>query len=252
MAKASQSELRRTLVLLVATAAIGAVVVFVVVANRAANSILKEQVDQRLRELATHSGALISTFMDERYREIERLANLPVIVTAARQATQRSDRTGLARLSLEQRETRFAETHAIGGLPDLTVYLQDYVLQSDFAEIFFTDRYGHTVTGSGLTSDFVQSDEEWWQGAFQDGEYEGDAEFDASAGVISVEIDIMIPDPEGDLPWGVIKGVFELGRLTSPALPRIAAAPTWRWRGRNSRAWRSPSCTANGARTSSA
>jgi methyl-accepting chemotaxis protein len=69
------------------------------------------------------------------------------------------------------------------------------------------------VLASDRTSDFVQSDEEWWQSTTRDGSYEGEPTYDSSASTVSIEYDVAIRDPQLARPLGVLKAVFALDRL---------------------------------------
>ena len=53
-------------------------------------------------------------------------------------------------------------------VPAATQYLKDQLAQSQaYREVFFTDKNGYNVAVSNPTSDFVQSDEEWWVNAWK-------------------------------------------------------------------------------------
>ena len=70
------------------------------------------------------------------------------------------------------------------------------------------------MLASDRTSDFVQSDEEWWQQAVKTGAYEGPPRYDSSAAVVSLEYDIAIRAPRVERQVGVLKAVFALDRLS--------------------------------------
>src|SRR5207245_2778735 len=62
---------------------------------------------------------------------------------------------------------------------------------------------------------FVQRDEAWWQHAFSEGSFEGQAGFDSSANAAASELDLSIRSPRARQPLGVIKAVVALNRLTA-------------------------------------
>lgn len=72
-------------------------------------------------------------------------------------------------------------------------------------EIFITNKYGHNVAVSNKTSDFVQSDEKWWQEAFTYGEYTEDLEYDNSTETLVISICKVIIHPQTNEPNGVLK-----------------------------------------------
>jgi len=81
-----------------------------------------------------------------------------------------------------------------------------------FSEIFVTNAYGANVAQSGKTTDYKQSDEEWWQMAKQNGLFLKDVEYDKSADVYSVDIAVRIEDEDGNF-LGVIKNVVNIEDL---------------------------------------
>lgn len=83
-----------------------------------------------------------------------------------------------------------------------------------FAEIFTTNKYGANVAQSSITSDYKQSDEEWWQIAANEGFHINDVEYDQSAGVYSVDISMRINDDDGNF-LGVMKSVVNLDDVLS-------------------------------------
>ncbi len=74
-----------------------------------------------------------------------------------------------------------------------------------FKEIFITNKYGHNVDVSNQTSDFVQSDEDWWKNAYDNGVYIEDVEYDDSAKSVVFAICISINDPKTNNVIGILK-----------------------------------------------
>ncbi len=93
-----------------------------------------------------------------------------------------------------------------------------------FVELFITDRNGCVVASTGKTTDFLQSDEQWWQKAaelpMRTANVEGIV-YDESAAVYSIDISLPIrndPDSKGE-PIGVIKGVLSASPLLTSLRP---------------------------------
>ncbi|HLC18745.1 MAG TPA: PAS domain S-box protein, partial [Thermodesulfobacteriota bacterium] len=90
-----------------------------------------------------------------------------------------------------------------------------------FGEVFVTNSFGATVAMTGKTTDFIQSDEAWWQEAKAGGAGGGggaggaggaslgEVAYDESAGLYSLDIGIRIDDPEGNF-IGVMKVVLNV------------------------------------------
>lgn len=82
------------------------------------------------------------------------------------------------------------------------------------AEIFITDGAGRVVASTGKTSDYDQSDEEWWTVGTslpEGGMWTGALKFDESAEVFS--LDLVIPLHRGGLLTGVIKVVMNVSTM---------------------------------------
>src|SRR3989442_525082 len=158
-------------------------------------------------------------YLRERRREAEALARSPEVVRAALDGSQQAITQGLPRLDTPALERMFNQRRMLGGDPDLAAYLRDYVQRSEFAELFFTESHGYSVLASNRTSDFVQSDEEWWRRAVAAGVYEGVPRYDSSAAAVSLEYDVAIQAPRRAAPAGVLKAVFALDRLSRLLTP---------------------------------
>ena len=90
---------------------------------------------------------------------------------------------------------------------------------NQFKEIFLTDKRGYVVAATGKTSDFDQGPgddppfgEKWWAAATQKGEHIGDVDFDDSAGVYSVDINMAIKSDDDQI-VGVIKVVYSVENI---------------------------------------
>src|SRR2546421_7133331 len=187
---------------------------FALLSSRSASRIVERQANARGQDLATHVAALLDLYLRERRREAEALAGAPAVVRAALEASQAAVRQRLPQLDIPTLERMFNQRRELGGDPDLAAYLRGYGQHSDFAEVFFTESHGYNVLASDRTSDFVQSDEDWWQRAVKTGAYEGPPRYDSSAAVVSLEYDIAIRAPRVARPVGVLKAVFALDRLS--------------------------------------
>jgi len=89
----------------------------------------------------------------------------------------------------------------------------------EMAEVFVTDRYGQLVASTGVTEDFYQAGEDWWDQAYNGGEglaYMSDVALDESAGVWSV--DVGLPLYHDGRVVGVAKIVLNLSEWLDNAL----------------------------------
>ena len=85
------------------------------------------------------------------------------------------------------------------------------------AELFITDIYGANVASTNPTTDYYQADEGWWESAFADGEgavfIASEADFDASADVISVDMAVPVYDLDTGETIGVLRTTFDISRF---------------------------------------
>ena len=79
-----------------------------------------------------------------------------------------------------------------------------------FGEIFVTNKYGAIVAMTGITTDYRQDDEEWWQHAKRDSVYvTKEIGYDESADMYSLDIGLRINNEKGDV-LGIMKIVLNM------------------------------------------
>src|SRR3989440_1464549 len=210
-------QLRQSFLISGAGAAVLLVVFVAWLTSSRVGQVLEQQADVRGREIATRVSAIVTQYLKERRREAVSLASLPQLVGAVQQAGQAVAAQGLDRTPIPDLERTYNGTRQLGSDPLLRDYLRAYTNISDFAEIIVTESHGLNVLTSGRPSDFVQRDETWWQRAYADGSYEGDAKFDSSTGAAALEFDVAIHAPRGGAtrPVGVLKAVFALEKMSA-------------------------------------
>ncbi len=211
----SASKLQRTVLLIGAPAAVVVIGLITGITTRNTTIEMEQSISDRLIADALRVSTVLVQYLNERRSDVELLAQLPALVDAARAAGDEVDRRGIARLSLDRLERQFEANRAIGGYPELRAFLSEFRDQTDFAAIFFTERNGFNVETTNQMSDFVQSDEDWWQRAMADGSFQADPAREEIAGLVALEYSVAIIDPGNGTPVGVIKGVIDLSPLAS-------------------------------------
>ena len=163
----------------------------------------------KLTEAASGLAETIDRFLRDRIVEVQTWATSPVIVAAVGKARAAHAKQGLDNLTIQQVERKFRIRKSLGLAPAARAYLGEQVRMSPhYAEVFFTDELGFNVALTNPTTDFVQSDEEWWQRAWSSGFSVGEIEFDASANVWAVDLSVRI-HVNGN-PIGVMKAVLSV------------------------------------------
>lgn len=85
-----------------------------------------------------------------------------------------------------------------------------------FGEVFVTNKYGANIAQTGITTDYYQADEEWWQTAAKNGFSVGEIEYDESAKAWTVPIGVRIEDEAGNF-IGVAKAIPQVDEMARGA-----------------------------------
>ena len=188
----------------------------------------RQRVDQRLTDAVALSAARVERFLGDHERLVSVLASSPSVIDAARAGSERWRREGLGGRELADLEARFDERRSLEVDNRLRAYLRQLRSTGDVVEIIVTDVNGANAVTTGRTSDFVQSDEEWWQRAMHDGAVSVDASYDSSARIVSISMTSVVREGTDGSALGVLKVVFglrgidaELTRLASESEMRI-------------------------------
>ena len=182
----------------------------------------------KLTEAASGLAETIDRFMLDRIVEVRTWASSPVVVAAVKKARAAHAKEGLDNLAVQQIEGKFRVRKSMGVAPAARTYLSEQIRMSPhFAEVFFTDNLGFNVALTNPTSDFVQSDEDWWQRAWSAGVSVGEIEFDSSANVWALALSVRIHDSGAGTPIGVMKAVLSVRfvQLFADRVARRLSAP---------------------------
>ena len=153
----------------------------------------------------------VDEFMRERIADVQSWASVPAIISAARQAHSVHEQTGLLELTPEEIERKFQIRKSLGRFPIADSYLRAELLRSEhFDRVLFTDRNGYNVVATNVSSDFVQSDENWWQRTWSDGFALSGVKYDEGMGSWAVDISVRIDDPASDNPVGVMQAALSI------------------------------------------
>jgi HAMP domain-containing protein len=174
--------------------------------------------------LAHRAGMItddMDTYLHERMRDVLVWASAPVVVEAAAQGATLAEEQGLVGLSEDEVERQMERTRSLNVSTAATRYIVDQMEESGvFKEIFFTESHGFNVALTGLTSDFLQKGEDWWDGAWEQGIHVESVEYDESAAVYSIAISARIDDT-----LGVMKTVLDSGAVQAIASQAAAEIP---------------------------
>ena len=196
-----------------------------------------------LTKAAEDVTARIDSYVEERVKDVVIWASDPLVIEAAVRANALARARGwpgYPEITQDQKivdriEEEMKATRTLNPMPATTQYLKDQLaLSKVFKEVFFTDKGGYNAAISNMTSDFVQSDEEWWVNAWTKGiDIGGTSQnpltvkkseatgarvtYDESAGVWSIAISVRIDHPRTKEPLGVMKAVLDISAVQAIA-----------------------------------
>lgn len=183
-----------------------------VVASGLGYNIIQRQARQDeldlLQQEAARTGESARILIEDAF-EIPKIVGLdPGILEALEQADQTVAEQNLTTKSIDELEAEFEELKLLNPSNTLNEYLKNVVNAEKLAEMFITDKRGLNIAYSSPTSDFVQSDEAWWEGAKADTLYIDAPELDESSGQFAISLSEAILSPTSGEFLGVIKSVI--------------------------------------------
>jgi methyl-accepting chemotaxis protein len=174
---------------------------------------IERQTDSQLMDAANRSSALVDSYLRERRRLAQALGTAPQLVDAARIGSQRARAAGITGQPIERIEDLFNERRSLDVDPRARAFLIRLLTTTEAEEIIVTEQNGYNVVTTALTSDFVQSDEGWWQEAARTGMSSLTASYDESARAVAISVAAAVREDSMGTPVGVVKAVFGVGSL---------------------------------------
>ena len=180
---------------------------------------LRDAFGLKLSQRAEQSASAIDAYVYRRIVDVSTLARVPDVRAEAERASVRPVVPGQA----AEMDRAFAAVDvkrpaiaAILGTP-ASKYFADITRQDPiYREILLTDRAGRLISASNLTSDYDQSDEDWWKRVMADptrGEATlSDVRWDDSARIYAMEIAVPVPGLD-ERPAGVLKVVADIREM---------------------------------------
>ena len=179
------------------------------VGYRSIHESLEENLSEQVESQALLAGEITHSNLNELANISELVASNPLVSNAAKSAGEQLPE--LSEFPVEEIEERFAETRLLQPNEALNRYLAQTAETAGFSELFFTDSRGLNVAYSNPTTDFVQSDEEWWQEAQANTRWISETVFDESTNTNGIEFAQTIVDTNSGDFLGVVKGVVPTG-----------------------------------------
>jgi methyl-accepting chemotaxis protein PixJ len=206
------SSLRRRLLIALLPTALIPLIIASVIGNTITERKAKTTAINELETNTLLASKKVATFLRDSFQTLDLVIANSDIIQGMKAGNEISQKQQLTKKSLEELEVQFAASKLLNIEQDLTqnlnYYLQKVVRYTPIAEIFFTERNGYNVAYSGMTSDFVQSDEDWWQSSLKGRLTIRGFGFDSSANTNVIELSEAIKDPQTGEFLGVLKAAI--------------------------------------------
>jgi methyl-accepting chemotaxis protein len=167
----------------------------------------------RIVNAASLSKQLVDRVLAERSRQVDLVASSPSVIAAAERGGAISRERGLPDKSVADLEAAFKVTRSQQVDDGARSFLSNLESRLDIAETMITDQYGYNAVTTAPSNDFVQSDEGWWQTAWNSGMTSAQAKYDSAARSTVVELASVVRGRGAKV--GVVKVKFGLSVVDS-------------------------------------
>ena len=186
--------------------------------------MLKEQIGDSSKALAIRTMAEIDVKIHDHIETMRTISLMPFLSESIAQSNHAFEQRSDAEVYIDKKDSQWTtrEDDSIQAFKDELVdapasdHLREIMkyFKSDygypvFVELFATNKFGANVAQSGLTSDYKQSDESWWQEAKTNGLYISDVSYDKSTESYSISIGTRIMNTDHGF-LGIIKVVLNI------------------------------------------
>jgi methyl-accepting chemotaxis protein len=206
--KQRQFSLRARLLLMVLPTILGTLAISSFLGYRILHQKARHEITVKLENEVILAGETIDRLLTDAMQIPELIANNPQVIDSVSNSQHRAATDLLKQLSIAQIEAQFTTNKLVRPQQELNNFLKGVVKVTGIEEVFYTDSYGFNIAYSNQTSDFVQSDEDWWQKGKSQGQWVSPPEFDESANTVGFELVRAIKDPNSGAFLGTIKALL--------------------------------------------
>ena len=179
---------------------------------------LRDAFGRSLAQRAEQSAAAIDAYVYRRIVDVSLLARVPDVRAAATRVRRPMSSAEMADLDRRFSALDLKAPMVVEVLGNAASRYFTDITRGDpiYRELLLTDRDGRLVAASNLTSDYDQSDEDWWKrvmsGAGQGEATVSDVRWDDSARTYAMEIAVPVPGEDGRAA-GVLKAVADIREM---------------------------------------
>jgi GAF domain-containing protein/HAMP domain-containing protein len=219
--QAIQGNIRTKLIIsfvLVAVIAAWSVVFF---ADRSSRTTLTNSIGNNLSSLSSGQAIQVGQTLQSELDKLNTLALTSAVQQRAESGTA-ANTLGSYKIQVLDKQWRAADAANNNADPLVASVLNDPLtaellkFQAKYpenVEIFLTDLPGVSLATTDRTSDYLQSDEEWWQAAYKNGQYIGQPEFDASSKTLAINMAVVVRAPGSNRIVGVLRTTVNINSL---------------------------------------
>src|SRR4051812_26952644 len=209
----SASSLQRRFLLGAGLGGTGLILILAWGADQALDRFMQRDTEARLDGAAQRAQLLVDQSLADRERQVEVLALSPAVVDAAREGSARAVSLAIADAASPELEQRFSADRSLQVAPATRTFLTGVLTRLDAADVSITEGHGFNVLTTRRTADFVQSDEVWWQSAWQDGLATAGTVYDSTLRKSVVSVSAVVKDGSNRL--GVLALSFHAAPLVT-------------------------------------
>lgn len=170
---------------------------------------VQNQVNEELQGQSLLVNQAVRQAIDNQFKISNLLANNPLVLEMVRSGARKAEANDLllSRRTINDIEDEFEKTKLLEPSETLNTYLARIAQIEGFDELIVTEENGLNVGYNKMTTDFLQSDEEWWQQGKAQNQWISNPTYDESveAKEFGVNLSQKIQDPDSNKFLGVIK-----------------------------------------------
>ena len=211
--KQSGISIRRQLLLAVLPAMLIPLIVASVIVSRVSKQNSEAQITLQLEERALLAGEVARGLLEEEFKVPAIVANNPLVINAARTASQRAAEVNLPQIPINELEKSFSASKLLQPNQDLNDYLRRTAKIAEIAQLYVTEKHGFNIGYNVPPYDFVQRDEQWWQKGKSKQRWVSSPDFNSAVRLFSIELVQAIVDPKSGKFLGIVKSVVPASRF---------------------------------------
>lgn len=188
------------------------VLIPLMLAGAAGYRVVQQRTEDRVQEQLENQALLTSEGTTEVLKDLldlpRSIAANPLVINEAIAGSKQVESESLDQVPPQVLEERFEATKLLRSHNRLNAYLKETTETAEISEISITESHGLNVAYSEPTTDFVQSDEPWWENGKEKGLWIGAPDFNYAAKGFTIELAQAIKDPSNGSFVGVVRTVL--------------------------------------------